>query len=71
METGTTPPELDEPSEVHSLVERTQHLQSILPSLITIFGETVSYDPSTYFSQWKRLLSESPAEPCRFEKRRT
>ncbi|KAL6405823.1 hypothetical protein AUP68_10962 [Ilyonectria robusta] len=68
MKTGSTPPELDEPLEVHSLVESTQHLQSVLPSLTTILGETASYEPSTYFSQWKLFLSQSPTEPLSFRK---
>lgn len=66
--TGNTPSELDEPSEAHSFVERAQHLQSMLPSMMDILGETASYGPSTYFPKWKSFLSQSPTEPLSFRK---
>ncbi|KAG7001606.1 hypothetical protein FocnCong_v011316 [Fusarium oxysporum f. sp. conglutinans] len=64
----STPPEYDEPCEVHSLAERTQHLQSMLPSMVDIFGKTAAYEPSAHFSKWESFLSQSPVEPLSFKK---
>ncbi|KAH7465136.1 hypothetical protein FOMA001_g17343 [Fusarium oxysporum f. sp. matthiolae] len=64
----STPPEYDEPSEVHSLAERAQHLQSMLPSMVDIFGKTASYEPSAHFSKWESFLSRPPVEPLSFKK---
>ncbi|KAH6957668.1 hypothetical protein BKA56DRAFT_648243 [Ilyonectria sp. MPI-CAGE-AT-0026] len=51
------PPELEEPQQVHTVRERVRHLQSSLPRLTTIFGETTSYDPAAFFPEWQQPLS--------------
>ncbi|KAL5585677.1 hypothetical protein FOVSG1_013369 [Fusarium oxysporum f. sp. vasinfectum] len=60
--------ESEEPSETHSLVEKTQHLQSMLPNMTDMLGGNTSYDPGTYFPKWKSFLSQPSTEPLSFEK---
>ncbi|KAH7464116.1 hypothetical protein FOMA001_g17989 [Fusarium oxysporum f. sp. matthiolae] len=60
--------EVNEPEHTCSLRESVQYLQSSLPPLPTIFGEAGSYDPGSYFRQWRDFLSNKPSHPLSFRK---
>ncbi|OAQ58078.2 hypothetical protein VFPPC_11392 [Pochonia chlamydosporia 170] len=61
-------PDLNEPEEVHTLRQRVRLLQSLMPTLNMIFGETSSYEPSSSFHQWSGVLGDCPNEPLSFHK---
>ncbi|KAH7236688.1 hypothetical protein BKA59DRAFT_559814 [Fusarium tricinctum] len=60
--------EVNEPEYTCSLRESVQYLQSCLPSLPTVFGEAGSYDPGSFFRQWRDFLSNKPDQPLSFRK---
>jgi hypothetical protein len=60
--------EVNEPEHTCSLRESVQYLQSSLPPLPTIFGEAGSYDPGSFFRQWRDFLSNKPSHPLSFRK---
>jgi hypothetical protein len=60
--------EVNEPEHTCSLRESVQYLQNSLPPLPTIFGEAGSYDPGSFFRQWRDFLSNKPSHPLSFRK---
>ncbi|EXU95550.1 hypothetical protein X797_011387 [Metarhizium robertsii] len=60
--------QVDESEHTHSLREAVEHLQSSLPPLSKVFGESGSYIPRHSFQQWQRFLSEQPGTPLSFRK---
>ncbi|KAK8913381.1 hypothetical protein VCV18_011387 [Metarhizium anisopliae] len=57
-----------EPAQSLSMRETIAHLQRSLPPLSEIFGPSGSYDPTSYFHLWQRILSDQPAPPLSLRK---
>ncbi|KAF5234001.1 hypothetical protein FOXYS1_15726, partial [Fusarium oxysporum] len=55
-------------TQAHTLRERAQLLQSLLPPLNTIFDERFAHGAANYLHQWKAFLSDEPVETLSFHK---
>ncbi|EXU95277.1 hypothetical protein X797_011645 [Metarhizium robertsii] len=53
---------------IHSMRETVTHPQRLFPPLSEIFGPSGSYDPTSYFHLWQRILSDQPALPLSLRK---
>ncbi|TWU71533.1 hypothetical protein ED733_000919 [Metarhizium rileyi] len=60
--------EQSEPAQSHSMRETVTHPQRLFPPLSEIFGPSGSYDPTSYFHLWQRILSDQPALPLSLRK---